>query len=161
MSTRSMASRRRWPSARRTLPGIRDPPSPPRPSASISCACSSRAWGRRPARTAEPACARTPWMKWPGACSPCPQARAGMRSLPVASTRLRRRCAIISSNCAKRASTGCFSPVGSSNSPLRNRCSISIFPSPCSRWSIAWPSVPVFTSGWWTPSKSATAKPAK
>ena len=91
MSTRSTASRRPSPSGRRTPRAIRARRSRPPPSATISCACCSRASARPFARTAARACARTRWTKWRRGCWRSPRDRAGTRCFPAASTADRRR----------------------------------------------------------------------
>ena len=117
---------------------------------------------RRSAPIAERASAKTPWTKWPRGCWNCRQGSRWYALVPVRRTRQRgSRCAITSSNCARRASIGSFRPARSSNSPRPNRCSTSISRSRCSFWWIASPSRPICTSAWSIPSRPAIAKPAK
>ena len=85
-----------------------------------------------------------------------------VRAVPLRRACQRRRpCATTSSSCARRASTACFRPARSSNSPRPNRSWTSISRSPSSCWWTASPSVPTCTSAWSTPSRSAIARPAK
>ena len=83
---RSTASRRRSPSGRRTRRAIRARRSPPPPNATIFCACCSRAWAGRSARTAARACARTRWTRWRRGCWRSRRGRAGTRCFRAAST---------------------------------------------------------------------------
>ena len=127
MWTTSMASLRPSRSGRRTPRGIRAPPSRPPPSATIFCACCSRAWARRFARTAARACARTRWTKWRRGCSTQPEGSRWYALFPCgehATTRGLARSSV------RTAQEGLQPAVpgrrGCSNSPRRNRCWISI-----------------------------------
>src|ERR1017187_9716260 len=163
----STASHPPSPSGRRTPAGIRDPRWPPPPNATTFCGSCSPAWGAPLAPTEARAWSATPWIRWRSGCWLCQPVRAGTRYFPSARkpTPTRRRCAIISSICARRASTGCFRRAAPSNSPRPNRCSISTFRSRCSSWSTASPSPPSrvrsCASAWSTRSRSAIAKRAR
>ena len=108
MWTRSTASRRQSPSGRRTRRAIRARRWPPPPSATIFCACCGRARAGRSAPTAARACERDTVDQVAAQAARAARGLALVRAVSAAaSTPPAMRCAIICSNCARKASTGC------------------------------------------------------
>ena len=163
MSMRSTASRRRSRSGRRTPRGIRARPWRLRPSCTIFCGCCGRARAGPIARTAASTWSAIPWIRWPREMLAQPEGSRWYALFPMPrQRRTPRRCATTCSICARRASTGCFR-VGK----------MFEFSTPESLLDVDF-SKPVFVAGgppgdlaghcasaWWTPSRSAIAKPGK